>query len=222
MAKDPTKRLTPAELVEKKNVQKKRKTKATMGEALAVEAISPEDVKEEVKKPSEISLVSVLSQGLTSGDKDMIEDCLKVTDAETIKATVIALSPQYLFPLIKGIKERLILKPNRIQQLKHWAIAVIALRTDRLKSSPECLEEIEELLQFCSLQSQLLPKLLVTKQMLSLKEQSADTKLKVTSVGAMLIYDEESGKNEVVSSAAFTTSKFAASEEEEEQNSIDE
>lgn len=206
------------ETIAKVKDKKKKRTKATMGQALVVEPLAPEKVTEQVCKPSEMSLVNMLSQGLTSNDKDMIEECLKVIDGEMIKATVLALNPEYLLPLIKGIKERLILKPNRIQQLKHWAIAVITLRTDRLKSIPECLEEIEELLQFCSLQTQMLPKLLITQQMLKLKEEeNVDSKLCLTSVGTMLIYDEETGKNEIIDSSKPTESKFAVPLEEEDE-----
>lgn len=142
----------------------------------------------------------------------MIEECLRVVDMQIIKATITALPSQFLLPLIRGIKERLIVKPTRIEQLKHWAIAVINLRTDRLKSIPECMEEIEELLQFCTLQTQMLPQLLITQQMLKLRAaDSVDARLKMSSVDVMLIYDEETGKNEVVESHA-TFSKFATHE----------
>jgi hypothetical protein len=78
------------------------------------------------------------------------------------------------------------------------------------------LEEIEELLQFCSLQTQLLPKLLITKQMLKLKqEENVDSKLALTSAGTMLIYDEETGRNEIIDSSILTASKFAIPDSDE-------
>jgi hypothetical protein len=177
----------------------RKNAKLTTGQALVVEPIDPSLVKEEPPVPSEQSLVTVLSQALTSMDKDLLEECLKVVDMTIIKNTILALEYKYLHNLLKYLKEKLILKPNRIKELKHWLAAILNLRTDRLKSSKECLEEVEEILQFSSMQAQLLPKLLEMRQVALVNAASnVDDKLKISATNVLLMYDEETGNNELV------------------------
>ena len=186
----------------KVKVKASKKAKLTTGQALVVEPTDPSNVKEELPAPTEQSLVTVLSQALTSMDKDLLEESLKVIDLTIIKNTILALDHKHLYNLLRYLKEKLILKPNRINELRHWLIAVLNLRNDRLKSSKECLEEIEEILQFSSIQAQMLPKLLEMRQIALLKAaDNTDQKLKMTSSNVLLMYDEETGNNELVQKA---------------------
>ncbi|KAJ3118793.1 WD repeat-containing protein 43 [Phlyctochytrium bullatum] len=98
----------------------------------AVESSGPR----RLKRPTAASLQSMLSQAVHTGDKQLLETTLAVTDPRIILATVRRLQPGLVIPLLDMLVSRLQAKPNRAAALIEWIRSIIVahaayLMTDR-------------------------------------------------------------------------------------------
>ena len=77
------------------------------------------------KKATQASLNQVLSQAIASGDIQLLEKALSISDRKIINATVRNLNPVIVTQLIDHLVVRLQKKPNRASLLIEWIRACL-------------------------------------------------------------------------------------------------
>jgi hypothetical protein len=91
------------------------------------------------KKMTQTSLQQLLTQALHSGDVELLEKALTVSDKKIINATIQKMNPVHIIPLLDQLVVRLQKRPTRAHMLIEW------IRASLLHHSGYLLSVIENL-----------------------------------------------------------------------------
>lgn len=117
----------------------------TMEEKLNLLAIDPEPVKPMRAITSVSSMYQLLTQAITSLDKDLLERCLRVRDRKMISSTVSRLEPSVILPLLKIVIKRCQSKPNDSLYLIEWIRSCLVIHSSYLLSLDQVSAELSDL-----------------------------------------------------------------------------
>ncbi|KAJ3061042.1 hypothetical protein HDU99_005692, partial [Rhizoclosmatium hyalinum] len=78
-----------------------------------------------LKTPTATSLHNLLTQSIHSGDTQLLEQCLQVSDPVVITATIKRLPAAQVVPLLNLLTVRLQMRPTRAKSLIEWIRAVV-------------------------------------------------------------------------------------------------
>ncbi|KAJ3171134.1 hypothetical protein HDU88_008170 [Geranomyces variabilis] len=121
----------------------------TLEERLAAIAVTPSGAKKTKSKrpPTATSLHHLLSQGIHTGDVQLLEQAFHVHDPDAILATVRRLPPSQVIPLLDQLTLRLQKKPTRARELVEWVRAIVLVHAGYLLSSPHLAAGLASLYQ---------------------------------------------------------------------------
>ncbi|KAJ3381413.1 WD repeat-containing protein 43 [Entophlyctis sp. JEL0112] len=86
-------------------------------------------------QPTATSLYALLSQAIQSGDKQLLEQCLQVSDPVVITASVKRLPAAHVVPLVEMLVRRMQIRPSRAARLVEWIRAVVLCHAAFLMTS---------------------------------------------------------------------------------------
>ena len=93
------------------------------------------------------SVLAVLTQALESDDKQLLAECLGVTNARVVQATVAGLPPRHVSALLKRLVERFQRRPARSHALVMWIRALLTQHTSLLMTQPDVVRQLTPLYQ---------------------------------------------------------------------------
>lgn len=93
------------------------------------------------------SLVTVLEQALQSSDDKMLEYCLRMTNTDTIDATVQRLPPSRVIPFLTRVVEKFEHRPTRASMLCVWIRSILTNHMSYLMGIPHLVEKLSSLYQ---------------------------------------------------------------------------
>ena len=117
----------------------------TIEEKLNLLAIETEPVKPLRAITSVSSMHQLLTQAITSLDKDLLERCLRVRDRKMISSTVSRLEPSVILPLLKIVIKRCQSKPNDSFYLIEWIRSCLVIHSSYLLSLDQVSSELSDL-----------------------------------------------------------------------------
>ncbi|KAI8897474.1 WD40-repeat-containing domain protein [Globomyces pollinis-pini] len=146
------------------NSKKSEVTEETIAEEPTIEdqvkALVVEDHVKENKESTNISLNQMLSQAISSGDKQLLERVLSNSDPKIINATIRRINPTLVVPLLDALVVRLQKRPNRAAQLVEWIRACLLNHSGYLLSIPQRNYSLRALHRTLIKRQEVLPKLL--------------------------------------------------------------
>ncbi|KAJ3089305.1 Small subunit (SSU) processome component [Physocladia obscura] len=95
--------------------------------------------------PTATSLYNLLTQAIHSGDKQLLEQCLQVSDSIVITASVKRLNPGHVVPFLNMLTTRLQIKPTRAAKLIEWIRAVVVCHAAFLMTNPALVVQLSSL-----------------------------------------------------------------------------
>lgn len=117
----------------------------TIEEKLNLLAMEAEPVKPQRAITSVSSMHQLLTQAITSLDKDLLERCLRVRDRKMIASTVSRLEPMVILPLLKIVIKRCQSKPNDSFYLIEWIRSCLVIHSSYLLSLDQVSSELSDL-----------------------------------------------------------------------------
>jgi hypothetical protein len=87
----------------------------------------------------------LLSQAITSLDKELLDRCLRVRDRKMISSTVSRLEPSVILPLLKIVIGRCQNKPNDSLYLIEWIRSCLVIHSSYLLSLDQVSSELAQL-----------------------------------------------------------------------------
>lgn len=117
----------------------------TIEEKLNLLAIEPEPAKPLRAITSVSSMHQLLSQAITSIDKELLDRCLRVRDRKMISSTVSRLEPSVILPLLKIVIGRCQHKPNDSLYLIEWIRSCLVIHSSYLLSLDQVSSELADL-----------------------------------------------------------------------------
>lgn len=121
-----------------------------------------------VNQVTGFSLTTVLQQALKTNDKDMLESCFQLKDAQAVRNTIRRLPSQLVSSLLLRISERIYKKPGRAGTLMIWIQWSLVAHGGYLATQPEVLRRLRALNQVVRQRAQGLQPLLQLKGKLDL------------------------------------------------------
>jgi U3 small nucleolar RNA-associated protein 5 len=91
------------------------------------------------------SLTSVLSQALRTNDKELLENCFRTKDGDSVRATIERLPSNLVANLLQRIAQRLHYRPGRAGNLMIWVQWSIVAHGGYLASQPELVKQLSSL-----------------------------------------------------------------------------
>lgn len=91
------------------------------------------------------SLGVVLTQALKTKDKDLLEDCFRMTDHASIRATIQRQQSHQVATLLEVIAERIHKRPGRTGKLMTWVQWSLVSHGGYLASQPELMKKLKSL-----------------------------------------------------------------------------
>jgi U3 small nucleolar RNA-associated protein 5 len=91
------------------------------------------------------SLGTVLTQALKTRDKDLLEDCFRTNDVQTIKATIQRQQSYQIATLLELIAERIHKRPGRTGKLMTWVQWSLVSHGGYLANQPELMRKLKSL-----------------------------------------------------------------------------
>ncbi|KAJ3145102.1 WD repeat-containing protein 43 [Geranomyces michiganensis] len=125
----------------------------TLEERLAAISVAPTDETTGARKskskrpPTATSLHHLVSQGIHTGDVQLLEQAFHVHDPDAILATVRRLPPSQVIPLLDQLTMRLQNKPIRARELVEWVRAIVLVHAGYLLSAPHLAGGLSALYQ---------------------------------------------------------------------------
>ncbi|KJE95621.1 hypothetical protein CAOG_08938 [Capsaspora owczarzaki ATCC 30864] len=110
--------------------------------------------------PKAHSLVQMLVQALHSGDNQLLEDCLSVSNEAVIRNTMKKLPASYVIPFLTLIVEKFQAKPSRGLTLLIWIRGLLLVHTAYLMTVPNLVEALSGLYQLVDARLSVFKKLL--------------------------------------------------------------
>lgn len=95
--------------------------------------------------PSATSLGTVLTQGLRTNDKDMLESCFQMNDLESIRSTIERLDSSLVSNLLQRLAERLHKRPGRAGNLMIWVQWAFVSHGGYLAGDADARRQLESL-----------------------------------------------------------------------------
>ncbi|KAF2273311.1 NUC189-domain-containing protein [Westerdykella ornata] len=95
--------------------------------------------------PSTNSLGTVLAQALRTNDKDLLNSALRITDVDSIYATVERLPSPLVANLLQKLAEHLYKKPSRAGILMVWLQVALSAHGGYLASQPQLVKQLASL-----------------------------------------------------------------------------
>lgn len=129
-------------------VQNNNTLVASLKDVISTEAdnfIDQTITKNQLSRPKGTSLSALLSQGVISHDKTLIESALSITDPLLQRLATSKLTPIAILPLLDALIEKLELQPQRTLQLVPWIQALFTTQLDYLMSAPELWKHLDPL-----------------------------------------------------------------------------
>lgn len=117
----------------------------TIEEQLNLLAIEPDSSKPLRAITSVSSMHQLLSQAITSLDKELLDRCLRVRDQKMISSTVSRLEPSVILPLLKIVIGRCQHKPNDSLYLIEWIRSCLVIHSSYLLSLDKVSSELADL-----------------------------------------------------------------------------
>ncbi|KAJ3275706.1 WD repeat-containing protein 43 [Terramyces sp. JEL0728] len=99
----------------------------------------------ETKQSSQLTVTQLLSQALHSGDVDMLERALSVSNRKTIYGTVRGIHATQVIRLIDAVVIRIQKQPNRAIHLIEWLRACLTIHSSYLLSVPKLTRQLGSL-----------------------------------------------------------------------------
>lgn len=151
--------------------------------------------------PKADTLSKLLTQGLQSQDKKILNNVLQNRNATVIKNTVKKLPVQVVIPLIQEICKRMHGHSQSGEVLVKWTKAVLTTHTSFLLSFPEMVEKLNSLYQMMESRTAVLGKLsrlqgkldLVLSQITSQEQQEEAVEINQP----LLMYQEDSSDSDI-------------------------
>lgn len=97
--------------------------------------------------PTSDSLVTLLDQGLQTGDDALLEQCLACDDAEVVDATASRLPVSRVVPLLRKLMAKFEKRPARGMLLTRWLVSILRHHMAFLISVPELAAQLAGLSQ---------------------------------------------------------------------------
>lgn len=94
---------------------------------------------------SATSLGTVLTQALKTNDTDLLESCFRVSDLESIRATIERLRSQHAATLLQRIAERIHRRPGRAGNLMVWIQWSLVAHGGYLATQPDLMKQLSSL-----------------------------------------------------------------------------
>jgi U3 small nucleolar RNA-associated protein 5 len=91
------------------------------------------------------SLGTVLTQALKTKDKDLLEDCFRINDAHSIRATIQRQQSHQIATLLELIAERIHKRPGRTGKLMTWVQWSLVSHGGYLANQPELMRKLKSL-----------------------------------------------------------------------------
>ncbi|KAJ3184738.1 hypothetical protein HDU87_004143 [Geranomyces variabilis] len=182
----------------------------TLEERLAAIAVTPSGAAKKSKSkrpPTATSLHHLLSQGIHTGDVQLLEQAFHVHDPDAILATVRRLPPSQVIPLLDQLTLRLQKKPTRARELVEWVRAIVLVHAGYLLSSPHLAAGLASLYQTLDARVGVFQKLLRLSGRLDLVVSQNSLRNRVAAAGneggggerqheALYTYDEDEDDDE--------------------------
>lgn len=112
--------------------------------------VQPQQAEQPVGKESVTTLTQIIAQSLQSGDAQLLETALGITDPAVIEASLVNLPPAQVAPFITELTKRVDAKPGRLQHLLPWLQGCLSVHTATLMSNPSskaALKPLEGLIE---------------------------------------------------------------------------
>jgi U3 small nucleolar RNA-associated protein 5 len=130
-------------------------------QALSAALVAPTETPNDARAaPTTESVATLLEQALQSGDDTMLEECLAVSDALVVAATVERLAPPRVLPLLMRLADRVERRPSRGLTLGVWLRAIFMRHASYLMSVPNLHVKLAGLYQILDSRTAVFPKLL--------------------------------------------------------------
>ncbi|KAJ3295629.1 WD repeat-containing protein 43 [Rhizoclosmatium sp. JEL0117] len=186
-----------------------------------------------LKTPTATSLHNLLTQSIHSGDTQLLEQCLQVSDPVVITATIKRLPAAQVVPLLNLLTVRLQMRPTRAKSLIEWIRAVVICHAAFLMTNPSLVSHLSTLHATLTTRSETFTKLLklsgrldlVTSQ-IALRQSRAQFSGddEDDDVDGVVVYDEEmegddddeDDDDEMDEDEDLDSDEFGEEEEEEE------
>lgn len=91
------------------------------------------------------TLTMILSQALKSGDQQLLESALGVTDPAVVEATLQKLAPEQVPSLIDQLVQRSVKKCNRLPHLLPWIRGCLFVHSSNLMANPAGQKAVQNL-----------------------------------------------------------------------------
>ncbi|KAI9338763.1 Dip2/Utp12 family-domain-containing protein [Obelidium mucronatum] len=155
-----------------------------------------------LKTPTANSLHNLLTQAVHSGDAQLLEQCLQVSDPVVITATVKRLPASQVVPLLNLLTVRLQMKPTRAKSLVEWVRAVVVCHAAFLMTNPSLVSHLSTLHSTLSTRTETFTKLLKLSGRLDLVTSQIALRASRAQIGedgeddnedreGVVVYDEE-------------------------------
>ncbi|XP_076799929.1 WD repeat-containing protein 43-like [Clavelina lepadiformis] len=126
----------------------------TMEERLSALSVEPPPVvKETTLAPTADSFSVLLSQGLQSNDRDVLNQVLQHGNETLIRNTVRQLPIHYIIPLVKELTGRLQGSPEKCLTFVKWLRAVLSCHTSYLMTFPDVVPLLSRLYQLMNVRT---------------------------------------------------------------------
>lgn len=110
-----------------------------------------------------VSLSTVLTQALRTGDSEMLESCFHVGDFDIVRTTIQRLDSALAAPLLQKLSERLAARPGRYGHLLIWVQWTCIAHGGVIAGNPTIAKQISSLFKIMEQRSSTLPSLLLLK-----------------------------------------------------------
>ncbi|KAJ3027630.1 UNVERIFIED_CONTAM: WD repeat-containing protein 43 [Siphonaria sp. JEL0065] len=162
-----------------------------------------------LKTPTATSLHNLLTQSVHSGDAQLLEQCLQVSDPVVITATVKRLPASQVVPLLNLLTVRLQMKPTRAKSLIEWVRAVVVCHAAFLMTNPSLVSHLSTLHSTLSTRTETFTKLLKLSGRLDLVTSQIALRASRAQIGdddegdeeeereGVAVYDEENEDDEM-------------------------
>jgi U3 small nucleolar RNA-associated protein 5 len=176
--------------------------------------------------PKAESVHTILIQALQSDDKQLLEQCLGVTNQRVITSTVAKLPPSAVSALLTKVVVKFQARPTRSVNLVTWIRAIVTQHSSYLMSQPDVVKTITPLYQLVESRVAVYHKLLKLEGRLELAlsqvsggEYGGEVRWKEPD---LTVHDEVDGVDEVVGADGEDSSdEEGESEEDEEEEEED-
>ncbi|XP_077990274.1 WD repeat-containing protein 43-like [Glandiceps talaboti] len=181
--------------------KKKRKTHAaevSMEDRLNAISIASHNFQQRATQvPQTDSLVLLLTQGLQSQDKEIIERVLNYSNETLIRNTVSRLPVQMVLPLAEQLTVRINKSAERGTIILRWVKALFTIHTSYLSTFPEIIQKLSVLYQMMDQRIQTYSKLSrlqgkVSLMMSQITSQAEEAVSKTLNTKPLMVYQEDS------------------------------